>query len=684
MNNKSSKRVSSIFMALVLALSIFLPVQTFAATGEALSEDKEANVLKDIVIDDNEDYYVTKGNEEWSNTVINTDVHISPNSILTIKNNVKINGDIYVYGGLRSEGGLFVNGTLHARNLTEEINTPIYQGEVQLEGTNDIDERVIGKEAYDVPLEVFNEDLTNKSRSVTIEGKTLPFLDIATRGEAVESDDRGEFTVTIDDMVTDQVVFELTNNFKQTITKTVEVTDVIPPESPEVEQVTDEATEITGTAEPGTTVSAVIAGEEIGAATVEEDGSFVIEIEAQEHDTTITLTATDRAGNISYPVIVKVVDITAPAAPQVNTISEKTTTITGTAEAESTVIANAGDSQLGRITVPESGEFEIPIVKQAAGTEITVTATDKAGNVSKAAVLTVKPEAERLYGHTRYDTAIEASKQGWDEADTVIIARGDDFADALAGVPLAHKLDAPILMTQPNKLWENTLKEIKRLGAENVIILGGETAVSKDVFEVLAEEGLEVERLNGDSRFETAALIADLVAPEGTKEAVVANGMDFPDALSVASYAAKEGLPILLTLDDRVAQATGEAVESLGVEETIVVGGEAAISEAVEKALPDATRLSGKDRYETNIAIAGHFGVDSNHVYVATGNNFADALTGGVLAAKENSAILLVHHDVPASVASYMNTKNFESLAIFGGPGAVDEPIEEKLTDLLQ
>lgn len=91
-------------MALVLALSLFPPFQTLAATDEALSEDREAKILEDVVIDDSKRYYLTKGNEEWSNTVIDTDVHISPNSILTIKDNVKVNGDVYVYGGLRSEG----------------------------------------------------------------------------------------------------------------------------------------------------------------------------------------------------------------------------------------------------------------------------------------------------------------------------------------------------------------------------------------------------------------------------------------------------------------------------------------------------------------------------------------------------------------------------------------------------
>lgn len=105
-------------------------------------------------------------------------------------------------------------------------------------------------------------------------------------------------------------------------------------------------------------------------------------------------------------------------------------------------------------------------------------------------------------------------------------------------------------MNVNDRLLDNTLQEIKRLGAKNVVILGGEGAVSKSVADELKKSGLDVSRISGSSRYETAALIASKVAPIGTSKVVVANGMDFPVALSVASHAAKEGLPILLTLDN--------------------------------------------------------------------------------------------------------------------------------------
>ena len=138
--------------------------------------------------------------------------------------------------------------------------------------------------------------------------------------------------------------------------------------------------------------------------------------------------------------------------------------------------------------------------------------------------------------------------------------------------------------------------------------------------------------LPGDNRFATAAAIATLIAPNGADEVVIANGMNFPDALSVASHAAKAGTPILLTTTDKIPAETQGALDTLGTQqETIVVGGKTVVSKAVEKKLPSATRLGGKDRYETNTLIATHYKLNNDHLYVATGTDYADALTGAVI-----------------------------------------------------
>ena len=291
-------------------------------------------------------------------------------------------------------------------------------------------------------------------------------------------------------------------------------------------------------------------------------------------------------------------------------------------------------------------------------------------------------ETNRIYGQNRYTTAVNISREGWPEgSSTVVIARGDDYADALTGVPLAYSHDAPILLTPTNYLHEDTKNEIVRLGASKAIIVGGTAAISENVLEEIISINIsDINRIAGTNRFDTAALIAKEFAPEGAETAVIAYGYNFPDALAVASFAAKQGFPILLTSRDELPASTGQALDVLGVKNTIIVGGTSVISNNVANQLPAPTRVAGANRYETAIEIARHFNASADHFYVATGLGFADAIAGGVLAAKEDSGILLVGANVTSVVRSYLKEKNIKSLTIFGGPAAVSHDVEADLS----
>ncbi|QGS69947.1 hypothetical protein CV093_16575 [Oceanobacillus sp. 143] len=141
---------------------------------------------------------------------------------------------------------------------------------------------------------------------------------------------------------------------------------------------------------------------------------------------------------------------------------------------------------------------------------------------------------------------------------------------------------------------------------------------------------------------------------------------------------------MLLTQSNKLPDATKNKIKQLGAKQTIVVGGEIAVSKKVEAQLPKTTRLSGRSRYDTNIAISEHFGVASKHLYVATGKNYADALTGAVLAAKNDSTILLVHNAVPGSTASYITKQGTSQISIFGGEIAISKDVASKLEKLIK
>ncbi|PYZ95912.1 hypothetical protein CR205_16165 [Alteribacter lacisalsi] len=292
------------------------------------------------------------------------------------------------------------------------------------------------------------------------------------------------------------------------------------------------------------------------------------------------------------------------------------------------------------------------------------------------------PTVERIFGDHRIATAVEISREGWnDGANHVVLARSDSFSDALAGSPLAHQYDAPVLLTNPNQLHEETFDEIERLGADTITILGGENAISPAVEQELADAGYNTDRIAGENRFDTSVEIAERVMDLGGSEfdqVVVANGQNFPDALSVAPYAALNGSPILLTRTDRLSDGVGEYAGEFN--RTLVVGGEAAVSSEVKAQLPAPERAAGENRYETAVEVVNYFNIPSAKAYMATGSNFADALSGSALAAKNSAPIMLVRtNEVPDQVLELIDQRNTLNFYILGGPDAISETVRQQL-----
>ncbi|MEB1808296.1 MAG: SpoIID/LytB domain-containing protein [Bacillaceae bacterium] len=290
-------------------------------------------------------------------------------------------------------------------------------------------------------------------------------------------------------------------------------------------------------------------------------------------------------------------------------------------------------------------------------------------------------EVDRIAGDNRYDTAARISQRGWNRADTVVLARGDDFADALAGVSLAHRHGAPILLTSSDRLRSEVRAEIERLGASNILILGGNQAIHSSVERELRNElNLSVRRIAGTNRIETAVQIAREVAPNGSGTVAVVNGYDFPDALSIAPYAAQQGIPILLTRQSSLPSATQNIVRDLGATNTLVVGGATVVGTEAVRDLPSVRRLAGDNRYETNIRVHNHFSNSKSHLYVATGAHYADALTGAALAAKEGKGIILTRStSLPTVASNFLADKGVYQFTILGGPIAVHSDVVNEL-----
>lgn len=233
---------------------------------------------------------------------------------------------------------------------------------------------------------------------------------------------------------------------------------------------------------------------------------------------------------------------------------------------------------------------------------------------------------ERLRGEApdanRFGTAATIALEAYpDGADTVVLARADVFADALAGSLVAGAVDGPILLTEGSRLTGVTADTIVELEASTVILLGGEEALSTAVETAAgALDGVgSVARIDGRNRFDTARLIAHVAAGDdgsgvGTTDdgrtAILATGEDFVDALSAGPLAFGGQHPLLLTARSVLSGEAEDALVDLEIDHVLVAGGSAAVSDDVVAAVEalditvERVRVPGGDRTHTAVAFA--------------------------------------------------------------------------------
>ena len=335
------------------------------------------------------------------------------------------------------------------------------------------------------------------------------------------------------------------------------------------------------------------------------------------------------------------------------------------------------------VTEPEAVLTDLEAGK---GYTIAVRAIDAAGNKSvENTFIIVLPmpeedEVVRLFGQGRYDTAYAVANElkevlGVEKFDAVVVATGKTFADALAGSYLAVEKNAPILLTNGKDDNVSELHAYIKANVEEggkVYILGGDGAVPEAVDAI---DGYEVERLFGDSRYDTNLEILKEAGVTGDS-IIVATGKTFADSLSAS--AAK--LPILL-VKPKGALSDAQKEILTGMKNIYIVGGEGAVSAAYEtelKAFGTVTRVFGDSRYDTSVEVAKTFCKDVTKAVVASGKNFPDGLCGGPLAAAMNAPLVLTKDGGAAAAAAYVAANGIASGYVLGGDGALtDETVVE-------
>lgn len=209
-----------------------------------------------------------------------------------------------------------------------------------------------------------------------------------------------------------------------------------------------------------------------------------------------------------------------------------------------------------------------------------------------------------------------------------------------------------------------------------------------------------VKRIAGSDRYATAAATAmewsyvwDGGDPslEGLPRiVVVASGERFPDALSGGALAGNLLAPVLLTRQGALPAATASALRELRPDLVVLLGGTGAVSSQVERSLQalvptpqDVLRIGGADRYEVSATIAALIGGDSRRLYVVSGENFPDGLSGGALAGSTFAPMVLTRKGaVPPVVLEVVEALAPAQITVIGGTGSVSNDVTAALADV--
>lgn len=292
-----------------------------------------------------------------------------------------------------------------------------------------------------------------------------------------------------------------------------------------------------------------------------------------------------------------------------------------------------------------------------------------------------------LAGEDRFETAIEISKN-WNTSKEIVIANSTASSDVLCATVLASQLDCPILLTNKENINKNTLKEIKRLKLEKVYIVGGIDVVDENIYKQLEENKIDTKRISGSDRYETSLEVAKAIKEiKNIKTVAIVNGENtLSDAVSIAPIAGQKSIPILLSKEKELGKAK-EFIKYKDIENTYIIGGHDAISEEIEKEIPNSERIYGKNRYETNAKIIARFYKNKlDKLFYCKGSyiknnedkaDLVDAMLVSPLASKKESPILLVGEKIEEEQKKTIKNKNIKSLIQVGH--GVDERAKQEL-----
>ena len=341
----------------------------------------------------------------------------------------------------------------------------------------------------------------------------------------------------------------------------------------------------------------------------------------------------------------------------------------------------------------EGVDFTVSYAGNGAVGDATATVVGKggySGQVTISFVITDPPVHEwvRIAGGNRYDTMSAIVSAGFSRSEYAVVATGDSYPDALVASSVAGAYDCPVILTGGKSLSGRARDQLQRLGVKNVLIMGGDAAVSQTVEKAIKNMGIATRRIKGNTRTDTSVEAMKFI-PKRSDIVVITTGFGYADSLSISPWSYASGAPIVLTQKNgTLASAHVKAIKDAGYKKYIILGGTAAVSDQVKSQLSGLTcveRIGGNTRYDTSRLIA-EWSLDNGltmvHPAISTGENFPDALAGAALQGKAASVMVLVKNENSPGVNALADNKSvIESGYVFGGNIAVPDAVVKSIAD---
>ncbi|KLU59376.1 N-acetylmuramoyl-L-alanine amidase LytC precursor [Peptococcaceae bacterium CEB3] len=304
----------------------------------------------------------------------------------------------------------------------------------------------------------------------------------------------------------------------------------------------------------------------------------------------------------------------------------------------------------------------------------------------------------RLGGVDRYATAdqVAATVKG-NGTGNVVLTIGYNFPDALSAGTLAAEKSAPILLLDRTAAASmGTLRRAAGIAGTSghVYLVGGTGVIGSDFRQALMSLGVsaaQISQIGGADRYATSVLVAREEGAATGTPVFVTSGDSFFDALAVSSIAAAKGYPLLLVNHDSLSATVANYLKQEQPSLVQVVASPGALSSAlvsqVEQADPGKVHvLAGDSAYATESLLLNRYAPHPSGLYLATGTDYADALTGSVPAAQNGAPLVLLDpslNNPPPDLDGYLATLPSLPLTVIGGTGAVPESLVTSLSGLL-